>query len=257
MTGQAATVIPWPAIAALALVAKGQVRDATFAAAAATDEASLSRNDWRTIWALEADALSAYWAGDTERALASAGEMVRRSQHAHAFLARPASVQLAGALHLSGEHDGALAELAPLDGEQTRRLLDLNAGHGWDLLVRTRLELGELDSAEATAVRAAARADAAGLPCRLASARCAETAVALARGESPKAVGMAREARAVADAAGNPLLSARARALCGLALAAERRRDDALAELGEAEQSLAEAGSSPARCATSARGCGV
>jgi len=64
----------------------------------------------------------------------------------------------------------------------------------------------------------------------------------LARGDSRKALRMAREARAVAEAADNPLLSARGKALCGLALAAERRRDEALAELGEAERSLAEAG---------------
>jgi DNA-binding CsgD family transcriptional regulator len=242
MTGQAATVIPWSAIAALALIAKGEVRDATSAAAAAIDAASLSRNDWRTIWALEADALSAYWAGDTARALASAGEMVRRSQHTHAFLAAPASVQLAGALHLSGEHDRALAELTPLEREQTCRLLDLNAAHGWDLLVRTQLALGELDSADTTAERARARADASSLPGQLATARCAETAVALARGDSRGALRMARETLAVAEATGSPLLSARGKAFCGLALAAERRRDDALAELGEAERSLAEAG---------------
>jgi DNA-binding CsgD family transcriptional regulator len=242
MTGQAPTVIPWSAIGALALLAKGQVREATSAASAAIDAASLSRNDWRTIWGLEADALAAYWAGDTARALASAREMVGRSQHAHAFLAAPASVQLAGALHLSGEHDRALAELTPLDVEHTWRVLDLNAAHGWELLVGTQIALGALDSAEATAQRALARATASSLPGRLATARCAETAVALARGDSRSAVRVAGEARAAAEAAGNPLLSARGRALCGLALANEGRRDDALAELGEAERSLAEAG---------------
>ena len=241
MTGQAATVIPWSAIAASALVLKGQLRDAATAAAAAIDAPGLARNDWRTIWALEADALVAYWTGDVARALASAREMVRRSQPAHTFLAGPASIQLAGALYLSGEHDRALAELAPLDGEPTRRLLDLNAAHGWDLLVRTQRSLGDLDSAATTAGRAVARADAAGLPCQLATARCAEAAVVLARGEARKALRLAREAWAVVEEANNPLLSARARALSGLALAADGRRDKALAELGQAEQSLVEA----------------
>jgi len=242
MTGQAATVIPWSAIAASALVIEGRVRDATAMAATAIDAAGLSSNDWRTVWALEADALAAYWAGDAQRALTSAREMVRRSQREHEFLSGPARIQLAGALHAAGDQDGAAAELAPLDAEPTWRLLDLNAAYGWDLLTRTQIARGDVDCATQTAARAVARAKAAGLSCQLATALCCEAAVTLACGDHRAAGRSARAARQAAEAARNPLLGARAGALCGLALAADGKRAQALAELEHAERALSKCG---------------
>src|SRR5205807_1829028 len=174
MTGQAATVIPWRAIAANALLLKGRVREAADTAATAIDEAALSRSDFRTVWALEADALAAYWAGESERALASAREMVGRSRKAHTFLSGPARIQLAGALSAAGDHEAACAELAALDAEPSRRLLDLHAAHGWGLLVRAQLALGDIESAQRSAARAAMLANAAGLPCQLAATRWCE-----------------------------------------------------------------------------------
>ena len=53
---------------------------------AAIDTERLLANDWRTIWALEADALAAFWAGDSDRALASAREMATRAERTHPFL---------------------------------------------------------------------------------------------------------------------------------------------------------------------------
>jgi DNA-binding CsgD family transcriptional regulator len=238
MTGQAATVIPWTAIAATALLLKGRVREAADAAAAAIDQASLSRNDFRTVWALEADALAAYWAGDSERALASAREMVRRSGKTHTFLADPARIQLAGALCAAGDHEAAAAELTTLDAKPTRRLLDLHAAHGWGLLVQALLALGDVESAKGCAARAADRASTAGLPCQLAATRWCQAAVSLAGDDLEAALEMARDACAIADAAANPLLSARGRALTGLALAASGRRDEALPELQHAERAL-------------------
>jgi DNA-binding CsgD family transcriptional regulator len=242
MTGQAATVTPWTAIAAAALLLHGRVREAADVAATAIDEASLSRNDFRTVWALETDSLAAYWAGDSERALASAREMVRRSGTAYAFLSGPARIQLAGALCAAGDHEAAAAELIPLDAEPTRRLLDLRAAHGWGLLVQTQLALGDCESAQRSAARAATRAKASGLPCQLAAARCCEAAVGLACDDRDAALQTACDARRIADAAANPLLSARARALGGRALAAAGRRDEALAELQHAERAFSACG---------------
>jgi DNA-binding CsgD family transcriptional regulator len=242
MTGQAATVIPWTAIAASALLLQGRVREAADVAATAIDEASLSRNDFRTVWALEADALAAYWAGNSERALASAREMVRRSGKAYTFLSDPARIQLAAALCAAGDHEAAAAELTPLDAEPTRRLLDLHAAHGWDLLVQAQLALGDVESARRSAARAAARASSCGLPCQLAATRCCEAAVSLACDDRDAALAIARDACKIADAAANPLLSARGRALSGLALAADGRRDQALPELQHAERALSACG---------------
>jgi len=242
MTGQAATVIPWSAVSARALLLKGRVRDATATAATAIDAAGLARNDWRTIWALEADALAAYWAGDAERALASAREMVGGSQRTHQFLSGPASVQLSGALYGAGDYDSAAGELIPLDAEPTRRLLDLNAAHGWDLLVRTQIARGNSDGAAKAATRALARARFAGLPCQLATALCCEAAVSLALGDPCAADRSAAEAQGVAETAGNPLLAASARALRGRALASDGKREEALGELEGAERALSECG---------------
>jgi len=242
MTGQAATVIPWTAIAAAALLSQGRAREAADVAATAIDEAALSRNDFRTVWALEIDALAAYWAGDSDRALASAREMVRRSGKVYAFLSAPARIQLAAALHAAGDHEAAAAELTPLDAEPARRLLDLHAAHGWGLLVQTQLALGDVESAQRSAARAAARAHAAGLPCQTAATRWCEAAVRLACDDRVAALETARDARAIAAAAANPLLSARCSALCGLALAADGRRDEALPELQQAERALSACG---------------
>jgi ATP/maltotriose-dependent transcriptional regulator MalT len=242
MTGQAATVIPWPAIAALSLVSKGRIGEAVAVARTAIDAGGLSRNDWRTVWAMEADALAAYWAGDTDRAIASSGEMVRRSQSSHRFLSGTARIQLGGALYAAGDHEAAAAELAPLDVEGLWRLLDRNAAHGWDLLVRVRIALRDLDSAEAAVERALERAEAAGLSCQLATAGCCEASVMLARGDTGGASRQAREACETARAGGNPALRARARAVLGAALAADGRRDQASKELAGAERALAECG---------------
>jgi ATP/maltotriose-dependent transcriptional regulator MalT len=241
-TGQAATVIPWSSIAAYALLLKGRASDAVAPAARAIDAAGLSRNDWRTVWALEADALAAYWAGDTQRALASGREMVRRSEREHRFLSGPARIQLAGALYAAGDHDGAAAELLPLDAEPTWRLLDLNAAHGWDLLVGTKIARGDLSSSAEAAARAVGRAKAAGLPCQLATALCCDAAVSLASGDHHAASRSGKEARVVAEAAGNPLLSGRGQALYGRGLAAAGQRSQALAELEQAERTLSKCG---------------
>jgi DNA-binding CsgD family transcriptional regulator len=160
----------------------------------------------------------------------------------HRFLSARASVQLSGALHAAGDHDSAAAELIPLDAEPTRWVLDLDAGHGWGLLVRTQIARGELDDAAASSARAAKRARGAGLPMQLASALCGEALVSLAGGNPRTAARTAAEAQRIAEKAGNALLGARARTLGGRALAADGRREQALSELEQAERALSECG---------------
>jgi DNA-binding CsgD family transcriptional regulator len=242
MTGQGMTVSPWLSIASRATLMKGQVGEATRLADGAIDAALLSADDWRTVWALESDAMAAFWAGDGDRALASAREMVMRAERVHPFLSGPAQIQLAGALYAAGDPGSALSKLYPLEAEPASRLLDLNAAHGWELLVRTRLALGEIDLANDTAVRASRRADAAKLPQQMATVRCVRAAVLLAQGDPRAARGIAMEALAMAESAGNPLLSSRARALTGLALAASNERARGITELQRAEHRLSACG---------------
>jgi hypothetical protein len=79
LTGQDTMAHPWLSITSCALVLKGEIAEARRDAAAAIDTTLLPGENWRTTWALEADAMAAFWAGDAQRALASATQMVGRS----------------------------------------------------------------------------------------------------------------------------------------------------------------------------------
>ena len=243
LTGQDAMAHPWLCITACALVLKGEIGKARQDAAAAIDAALLPGENWRTIWALEADAMAAFWAGDAERALASSTQMAAGSKRStDRFLTPAARIQLGGALYLSGDPAAAVNELEAFDAESGWDLLDLHAGHGWELLTRARLALGQLDAAEAVSARAEIRAETSHLPLQRATARLARGAVRLARGDSATALELARDAAEIADRAGNPLIGGRARLLAGRALAAAGQREAAVAELSLAETQLSGCG---------------
>ncbi|HUE27857.1 MAG TPA: LuxR C-terminal-related transcriptional regulator, partial [Solirubrobacteraceae bacterium] len=238
LTGQGVTVTSWLAIASRATLLKGQVADAARLGRDAIDTERLLADDWRTIWALEADALAAFWAGDSDRARASAQEMATRAERTHPFLSGPAAVQLAGAEYADDDAASAYARLTALEAEPARRALDRNAAHGWELLIRSQLALGRTDDAKKTAARASTRARASGLPQQIATVRCAEATVLLASGDPDGASKLLEEAVTLADAAGNPLLSARGRALAAIALIARGDKAQGIEELTHAEQTL-------------------
>lgn len=243
LTGQDAMAHPWLCITARALLLKGEIGKARQDAATAIDTALLPGENWRTIWALEADAMAAFWAGDAERALASATQMVSGSERSSdRFLTPAARIQLGGALYLSGDATAAVNELEAFDVESGRDLLDLHAGYGWELLSRARLALGQLDAAEEVSTRAEIRAETSRLPLWRATARLARGSVRLARGDTAAALEMARDAAEIADRLGNPLAGGRARLLAGRALAAAGQRDDAVAELSSANAQLSGCG---------------
>jgi DNA-binding CsgD family transcriptional regulator len=243
ITGQDAMAHPWLCITAIALVLKGDVRKAQRDAASAIDTALLPGDNWRTTWALEADALAAYWAGDGEHALASATQMLARSERStDPFLTPVARIQLGGALYLVGDPAGAAAELQPFDIDSGRDLLDLHAGHGWDLLTRALLALGRVDQARAVADRAGIRAEASRLPLRQATARLARGSVALAGDDAATALRLAQEGVEIADRAGNPLVTGRARLLVGRAHAVAGHRESAIAELSAAHTQISGCG---------------
>jgi DNA-binding CsgD family transcriptional regulator len=100
------------------------------------------------------------------------------------------------------------------------------------------LALGRTNDAKQTAAFASRRAQDAGLAQQLATARCAEAAVLLASAEPERASALLEEAVALADGAGNPLLSARGRALAGLALIARGDEARGIGELTHAERAL-------------------
>ena len=187
--------------------------------------------------------MAAFWAGDAERALASATQMVSGSERSSdSFLTPAARIQLGGALYLSGDAAAAVNELETFDAESGRDLLDLHAGYGWELLTRARLALGQLDMAEEVSARAAIRAEASRLPLRRATARLARGSVRLARGDAATALELARDASGIAGQADNPLIGGRARLLAGSALAAAGQREAAVAELSSADAQLSDCG---------------
>ena len=243
LTGQDTMAHPWLSITSCALVLKGEIDEALRDAAAAIDTALLPGENWRTTWALEADAMAAFWAGDAERALASATQMVGRSERsADPFLTPAARIQLGGALYLSGDPAAAVGELQAFDAESGWDVLDLHAGHGWDLLSRAMLALGQVEMAESVSARAEIRAETSGLPLWRATARLARGSVWLARGDVTSALELARGAAEIGDEAGNPLIGGRARLLAGRALAAAGQRETAVAELSSAQAQLSGCG---------------
>jgi ATP/maltotriose-dependent transcriptional regulator MalT len=226
-----------------ALFMQGRIAEAVAVADMAADSAVLTGNDQVAIWALWADAMVCSSAGDTARGLMSAREALVRSERvSETYFSSLSRLHLAAALQAAGDPKAARVELAAFEAGSDQRLLDLRGAHGWDLLIRAQLALGELDAAAAASATAESRARATGLPHRTAAALCGRAAVLLARGEGTPSAELAREAMSLADRAGNPLLSARARAVLGAALARAGDTDEAIAELERAERSLQECG---------------
>jgi DNA-binding CsgD family transcriptional regulator len=225
------------------LVMKGQITEAAAVAETATDAAILTGNDQFAIWALWADAVACSWSGDTGRALASAREAVLRSESVSAtYFSSLSRLHYAAALSAAGDAAGAAVELAAVEAGPSQQLLDLRGGHGWELLIRTQLILGETEAAAASAATAEARARATRLPQRIATAVCARATVLLVVGDVPAAARLARDAIALGERTVNPVLPARSRAVLGTALARDGDAEAAIGELEAAERVLLDHG---------------
>jgi DNA-binding CsgD family transcriptional regulator len=239
ITGQDTMVNPWLATTAAALLLNGDLAAARSDAVAAAQTALLPAENWRTVWALEADALTAYWAGDAGHAMASATDMIARSGRSpDRFLDPTAKVQLAGALLLAGDAAAAATEVSAVDQPSGWDVLDRHAGFGWELLTRAYLALGDAREADDVSTRALQRADLAGLPRWQCTARIARATSQLVAGDVAPALSLAREAVAIAGRVDNPLLLGRARFTFGRALAASGDRAAAVVELSAAEPTL-------------------
>ncbi len=226
-----------------ALLLRGRVAEAIGVAEAAADAARLADSDQQLGFSLQTLAAAAYWGGDQGQALARAREAVAVAERvADSFFAPLAHVQLAGALLAAGDARGAAGEIAAMDDGAVAPLLDLSAGHGWQMLVDAHLALGDLDAAHDTAERARRRAESTELRLPMAGAECAIARVALARGDLEAALVAAEEAAIGADRAGNILLAARARTVLGAVLQAQGAEDDAVAVLRDAHRTLAQCG---------------
>lgn len=242
-TGQSSMMPTLLRVETNALLMQGRLDEAIRAGQAATEAAFLSGNDRLAMWALEAEAMAAWWAGDTDRAVASAREAVACAERiAEPFFSGLSRIQLAGALLAGGEPAAARTELAGLDTDRQRRLLDASAAHGWRLLTEAHIVLGELDDAGVVAARARSQADAAPLPQQTAGALRALAEAMLAGGDARGAVTAAGDAATRFQRAGNQLFSASARVVLGAALAAAGERHSAVEELLRADAALSASG---------------
>ena len=242
-TGQGPYISGQFLLQANALVMKGRVTEAAAVAETATDAAVLTGNDQFIVWALWTDAMACTSTGDTARALASAREALARSAHlTETFFSSLSRLHLAAALLATGDPAAARNELSAFEAGPDQRLLDLRGGHGWELLIRIQLALGELTAAVASAEMALARARATSLRQRTAAALISKATVLLAQEDSGGAQALAHQAIELVDGAGNPVLAARGRGVLGTALARTGDERRGVAELKAAERVLSGCG---------------
>jgi DNA-binding NarL/FixJ family response regulator len=240
VTGQNATAGSWWGIVVQALLLRGEVREAGRVGSDAVELTPLAEDDWRMVWLLGIESMSQFWAGRHDHALASASEATTGADRTHpgTFLGSLARLHLGAALLAAGDPATAVTELAPLDDETARWVLDLYAAHGWDVLVRAQLAAGKIEAASDAARRAGLRVDPARLPQHTAIIRCAGSSVSLARGDVREAAAAAEDAVALADVSGNPLTSGRCHIAHGMALAAAGEVEPAIDQLRRAEEML-------------------
>ena len=244
-SGQGAMIPGWLAFEAFAHLMHGHVAEALRVAETAIDAALLSGSAWHTAYAFEADSMAAYWAGDTERALASAQEALAFAERISATLPHTRSrLQLAGAWYAAGDtatrRRGAHRARRRTDPARLRparraRLGPRGAGPARARRprrrprpVRPRPGAGGRHPAPPTTSVGALQ------PCRPCSWPTTTP---------PPALAVIDAAAGIAARVDNPFLRARIQALHGVCLAAVGEQSRAIVELEAAETALFECGS--------------
>jgi DNA-binding CsgD family transcriptional regulator len=237
--GPAAIALDVAAISALGLL--GRIEEAVAAADEAEQAARVTGNDQAVQWALWMHAWALLERGDLDAALAVAEGSVDLAQRLDdSALTTIARAVLGAVLVARGE---------PARGRPLLDAYDLEPG--WRCrwtppLVEADLALGDASAAAAHADQATALAESTPLAGPRAAAGRAQALVALARGETARAVELAGAAVADAERVDGALDVARARLIAGRALAASDR-DGALLALAAAEQASATAGAARVR----------
>jgi len=237
--GPAAIALDVAAISALGLL--GRIEEAVAAADEAEQAARVTGNDQAVQWALWMHAWALLERGDLDAALAAAEGSVDLAQRLDdSALTTIAHAVLGAVLVARGE---------PARGRPLLDAYDLEPG--WRCrwtppLVEADLALGDASAAAAHADQATALAESTPLAGPRAAAGRAQALVALARGETARAVELAGAAVADAERVDGALDVARARLIAGRALAASDR-DGALLALAAAEQASATAGAARVR----------
>lgn len=218
----------------------GRLREATEEADAAVEMARLVGSPAPISWATGIQCWVAMYRGDTETALRAGEESVEASRSR--WTAAAAGTMVALVRLESGEAERGRTEMLAAGGGPDLSLLA--AQHrcaAYEAMTRAELSLGDPEAAD----RWATRADAAAFPGRPVSAGHALRAraeVLLAAGDAERAAALSLDAAAGEDDAGACVAAARSRTLAGRALARAGHRDQAVAELLQAETRLAACG---------------
>jgi ATP/maltotriose-dependent transcriptional regulator MalT len=174
--------------------------------------------------------------GDLDSALSTATEAAELARElGGGFVSAWAAVRLASVLLETGQPARAVGVL--LDGAGGDALANIPGGwraYCLELLVRCWLALERRAEAELAVERAALAAATTGLPLAAAWADRAAAAVALASGDTVRAVERALASATAADAVGAPIEAALSRTLAGRALASAGQAERAVAELQNA-----------------------
>ncbi len=242
-TGQGSGLLFTMTAQAWSLVRMGRLEDADEVLTAAIDAGRLAPNVFLAV-GVGLAGIVATSRGEHDRAVRAGRESVRL-----ASAADPGLIPGMSALYLAmaqiesgdakGAHETLLTILGPGDELGTSR-----SGHAaaYEVLTRAELALGRAGEAERWAERAVAATHGCGLPAEATFAGRATAAVALARGDAPRAAEIALRAARRADATGVPIEAGRCRILAARALSQAGRRDAAIAELEHAAGELSRVG---------------
>ena len=247
-TGQGRVLIPLMLTQGYPLELQGRLTEAAEICEAAVEAARLSGNRHYVSWALAELAWPRYFTGDLDGAIEACEESLEYVERLTGATI-PASGggpgwALAVALFISGETERGVEAMRALGSHEIEFAVPVERCFDWETMALAEMAAGDLATAEAHARRAteqAASLDGLALPAALAAR--ARAAVHLHKGEAEAALEAARIGVDGALAAGAGLQAAFSRQLLGQALADLGRRQEAVAELREAERELDGCGS--------------
>jgi DNA-binding CsgD family transcriptional regulator len=242
-TGQGAGLLFTMTAQAWSLVRMGRLEDADEVLTAAIDGGRLAPNLFLAV-GVGLAGIVATCRGEHDRALRAGREGMRLASTADpGLIPGMSALYLALAQIEAGDAQGAYETLLTVFGPSgelaTSRSGDTAA---YEVLTRAALALGRPDEAERWAERAVAATHGGALPAEATFAVRATAAVALARGDAPRAAEIALEAATRAAAAGVPIEAGRCRILAARGLVQAGRRDAAIAALEHAAGELSRVG---------------
>ncbi len=246
--GEGRLLIPLMLTKGYPLEMQGGLAEAAEICEAAVEAAQLSGNRHYLFWALFELAWPRYFAGDLDGAIEACEESLRYGERLTGGTI-PSSGggpgwALAVALFTSGETKRAVETMQALGSEEIEFAVPVERCFDWETFALAELETGDIEAAEGHAQRAEdLAAGLAGLQLPLGLAARIRAAVLLHKGEAEAAVASARAGVEGTAAAGARLQAAFSRIVLGQALAAAGEREEAIAELREAERELDACGS--------------